>query len=59
MARCTGTPIAIRTGMLISPPPPAIESTKAAKNPPIHKKITENIKFLHHSLSIFLTIYII
>ena len=33
-----GTPATINAGKVIRPPPPAIESTKAAKNAAKHKK---------------------
>jgi hypothetical protein len=36
---CGGTPAKSSAGRLISPPPPAIESTKAAIKPAIHKNI--------------------
>ena len=38
-AICGGIPANKNAGTLISPPPPAIESTKAARNPAIHKNI--------------------
>lgn len=34
--KCAGTPASRSAGRLISPPPPAIESTKAATNPAAH-----------------------
>ncbi|MNI60907.1 hypothetical protein D3C73_1161480 [compost metagenome] len=38
-AKYVGIPVSIYAGRLISPPPPAIESTKVAKKPAIHKNI--------------------
>lgn len=38
-AKWVGIPAAKNAGRLISPPPPAIESTKAAAKPAIHNNI--------------------